>query len=220
MRKTLILLLIFGILLLDQSLKIWVKTTFTLGETRPVIGSFFQLHFLENYGMAFGLELGGVWGKLLLSLFRLGLIGVLIYLLIRYYRADAPAKVLVCLSLILAGAIGNVIDSAFYGLLFSASDPSTKAVLFPAEGGYGSFLQGRVVDMFYFEIIRIARADTPSWIPEAIFGPDGYFVFFRPVFNVADASITCGVALGILFRRSFHMPSRQQQYPSGSSSLA
>ncbi|MCS6982443.1 MAG: lipoprotein signal peptidase [Flavobacteriales bacterium] len=220
MRKALILLIIFGVLLLDQCLKVWVKTTFTLGESRPVIGSFFQLHFLENYGMAFGLELGGQWGKILLSLFRLGLIGILIHLLIRYYRAGSPAKVLASLSLILAGAIGNVIDSAFYGLLFSASDPSTKAVLFPAEGGYGSFLQGRVVDMFYFEIIRIARTDAPSWFPEALFGPDGYFVFFRPVFNVADASITCGVVLGLLFRRSFHLPTSQPEASPENSSSA
>lgn len=209
-RKWLAPLVVIGILVFDQALKIWIKTHFTLGETRSLAGSVLQLHFVENYGMAFGLEFGGVLGKLLLSFFRLGLIVFLGFVLLKYYRQGAHFMVIISLSLILAGAIGNMIDSLFYGVLFSASDFETVARIFPPEGGYDGLLHGRVVDMIYVELINISRENAPSWFPEILFGEDGHFVFFRPVFNIADAAITCGVALGILFRRYFQLAEKAE----------
>jgi len=210
-RKWLAPLVVLSVLVLDQLLKIWVKTSFTLGESRPVVGTLLQLHFVENYGMAFGLEFGGVWGKLILSFFRVGLIVFLGFVLHRYYRDGAHAMVIVSLSLILAGAIGNMIDSLFYGVIFSSSDFETVARIFPPEGGYDAFLHGRVVDMLYVELINISREQAPEWFPEIFFGEDGHFVFFRPVFNIADASITCGVLLGLLYRRHFQMAEQQER---------
>jgi len=199
--RVLVSLLIVTILTIDQILKIWIKTNFTLGDSREVLGKFFQLHFVENYGMAFGLEFGGGWGKLILTFFRLVLIGFLIYFLHNLLRSGASWIVLICLSMILAGALGNIIDSVFYGVIFSASDFETVAVIFPSGGGYGKLFHGRVVDMLYFEIINLSEEDAPSWFPEFLFEEDGHFVFFSPVFNLADASITSGLILGLLFRR-------------------
>lgn len=210
-RKWLAPLLVLSVLVADQILKIWVKTSFTLGESRPLLGTILQLHFVENYGMAFGLEFGGVWGKLLLSLFRISLIVFLGFVLHRYYREGSHAMVIISLSLILAGAIGNMIDSLFYGVIFSASDFETVAQLFPKEGGYDGLLHGRVVDMIYVELINISQEQAPSWFPEVLFGEDGHFVFFRPVFNIADAAITCGVILGLLFRRHFQLMEQQNK---------
>jgi len=188
------ILLILIILLVDQVIKIWIKTHMTIGEEVNVIGNWFIIHFTENNGMAFGMEFWGRTGKLLLSLFRLfaiGAIGVYVYHLI---KNKANSGLVLGVSAILAGAIGNLIDSAFYGIIFSDSLSET-AKLFPAGGGYSSFLHGRVVDMLYFPIINTTY---PSWVPGVGNHP---FVFFSPVFNIADSAITCGVFYLLIFQR-------------------
>jgi signal peptidase II len=188
------LLLIFCILVADQILKIWVKTHMTIGEEIPLFGKWGMLHFIENNGMAFGMEMGGKTGKILLSLFRiLAIIAISLFL-----RSIIVKKIntglILAVSAILAGAIGNIIDSAFYGIIFSESfiEP---AVMFPKEGGYASFLLGRVVDMFYFPVIN---TQWPDWSP---FRPGESLVFFRPIFNIADSAITCGVIAILLFQK-------------------
>ncbi|MFZ5939153.1 MAG: lipoprotein signal peptidase [Bacteroidota bacterium] len=187
------------ILLLDQVLKIWVKTHMTLFEQIPILGDRVVLHFVENNGMAFGLRLPGDYGKLILTLFRL-VAAVIIGFYMRYLiRRNAHPGLILSLSMIMAGALGNIIDSAFYGMIFSGSSSATVATIFPEGGGYSSFLHGKVVDMFYFPVLR---GSYPSWFP---FRPGEPFIFFRPVFNIADTSITIAVVL-ILFnqKRYFH----------------
>ncbi len=194
--KTLQLSLLIGaILLLDQCLKIWVKTHFAYGEDRSLFGLGFtwaRLQFVENEGMAFGLTLGGGYGKLALSVFRLAAIGLLIYYLRSLLRQDAPRGLILSFGAILAGAIGNMIDGAVYGLLFSASDPHhfQIATLLPKEGGYAPFLHGKVVDMLYFPMFRF-----PDSVPLL-----GGHTFFEHIFNLADASITTGVLVLLLFQ--------------------
>lgn len=188
------LLLIFSILLVDQVLKIYIKTHMVIGEEIPVLGTWFRIHFLENNGMAFGMEWGGKTGKAALTIFRmLAIIGIAWYL-DSIIRKKASLGLILSVSAIIAGAAGNLIDSAFYGMIFSESW-HTPAVLFPEGGGYSSFLQGRVVDMFYFPVI-----DThfPDWSP---IKPGQTFIFFRPVFNIADTSITTGVLAILLFQK-------------------
>jgi len=188
-------LIVLFILILDQILKIWIKTTFYMGESHAVLGQWFFLHFTENEGMAYGMKLGGAYGKLLLSLFRIAAVVVIIWWLYRVTRKKASNLLIVCISLILAGALGNIIDSAFYGLLFSESTYMQIATLFPPGGGYGTFLHGKVVDMLYFPIIETRY---PIWFP---FVGGEEFLFFRPVFNVADSAITTGVLILIVFQK-------------------
>ncbi len=185
----------------DQALKIWVKLSMTLGEEIPMLGSWFNLYFTENNGMAFGLQFGGEFGKLFLSIFRiLAIIAIAVYLFI-LIRRNSRTGLVVSISLIFAGAVGNILDSTFYGVLFTQSTYHTLAV-YTAEGqGYASWLHGRVVDMFYFPIIDFTAATGPSWIPSWIYGSDGHFIFFRPIFNIADSSITVGVGWLLLFER-------------------
>lgn len=187
-------LIICSVLLADQLLKFWIKLNLQLGEEIQ-IADWFIIHFTENPGMAFGLELGGSYGKLFLSLFRMVAVVGIFFWLRSLIRQKAGALSVASVSLILAGALGNIIDSAFYGMIFSESLGSV-ATLFPEEGGYGSFLHGRVVDMFYFPLFK---GYLPNWLP--IWGGD-YFIFFRPIFNLADASISVGVALMLLFQRN------------------
>lgn len=187
-------LLVILILIADQILKFWVKTHMVLGEERQIFGNWGLLHFIENNGMAFGMEMGGKTGKIILSLFRIAAIGAIIWFLSSLIKKKSYAGLILAVSAILAGAIGNLIDSAFYGMIFSESF-SHKAVLFPPEGGYSSFLTGRVVDMFYFPVIN---ATWPDWSP---FRPGESLVFFRPVFNIADSAITCGVFTIIIFQK-------------------
>ncbi len=188
--------LIFLILLLDQIIKIWIKTSFYLGEEISVFDHWFILHFTENNGMAFGLELGKDWGKLFLSLFRIFAVGLLGYILWKLFRKSSVRQgFILSLSMIFAGAVGNIIDSLFYGLIFSESQFYQVAKFFSADGGYSSFLHGKVVDMLYFPLIH---THYPSWFP--VWGGQE-FIFFRPVFNIADASITIGVILILIFYR-------------------
>lgn len=200
MKKALIV--IFLILFLDQVFKIYIKLTMTLGEEIQVFGDWFKLYFTENYGMAFGMEFGGEWGKLSLSIFRILAIiaiGVYLYMLTRNKRKHTG--LIISISMIFAGAIGNIIDSAFYGMIFTQSSYHTVAEFAAAGEGYSSFLHGRVVDMFYFPIINISKSELPSWLPDFLFGYDNRLVFFRPIFNIADSSITTGVFWLILFER-------------------
>ena len=189
----------FVVLLLDQVLKIWVKMNMTLGEEIPVIGRWFKLLFIENEGMAFGWLGSGGTIKLILSLFRIVAIVALFWILVRQAKKGTKFGVLFGLALITAGAMGNIIDSVFYGRIFSESTFTQVATLFPDGGGYASWLHGRVVDMLYFPVIDMAR-ENASWLPNFFFGPDNHFIFFRPIFNFADAAITVGVFYMLIFQ--------------------
>jgi signal peptidase II len=191
-KSLVVVLILFTVLALDQALKIWVKTHFCYGEERPILGlAWARLNFVENPGMAFGWKFGGEYGKLALSLFRIAAIGFLMYYIARLVKSNVGYGILVSFALILAGAIGNIIDSAFYGMIFSESDyhcANGAAQLFPEGGGYGKFLHGKVVDMLFF----------PLWHNEL-----GEVMFFQPVFNIADSSITVGVLSILLFQRKY-----------------
>jgi len=191
------LFIILLVLIADQVLKIWIKTTMTLGQEIHIFGHWFILHFTENEGMAFGLSFGGETGKLILSLFRIIaviIIGIYIY---RLRKRESHPGLIISFSLIFAGAMGNIIDSAFYGLIFSQSSYHTVATIFPPDGGYSSFLHGKVVDMLYFPIIQTR---LPQWFP---FNGGQEFIFFRPVFNIADSAITTGVFMLLIFQKRF-----------------
>ena len=190
---------IFVVLLLDQILKIWVKTNMSLYQEIPIFGRWFKLLFVENNGMAFGLLGSGGILKLALSLFRIVAIVALFWVLVRLSKRETKFGVMFGIALITAGAIGNIIDSVFYGHIFSESTQTQIATLFPDGGGYAGWLHGKVVDMLYFPIIDVGR-ENATWLPEFFFGPDGRFIFFRPVFNLADAAITIGVFYMLLFQ--------------------
>ena len=175
-----------AIIIIDQIVKFLVKTNMHIGEDIPLIGEWCRLHFIENEGFAFGMHFGGSAGKIFLTLFRIVATTVVGWYIVRQLKRDGRASLIGCLSLILAGAIGNLIDSCFYGRIFSESFYET-AVLFPPEGGYAPLLQGKVVDMFYFPLFEF---DWPAWVP--VVGGD-HFLFFSAIFNVADAAITIGV---------------------------
>lgn len=180
------------ILFLDQLLKFWVKTNMVLGETIPILGNWFNLYFVENEGMAFGISFGQNIGKLLLSLLRVVLVvGLCMYLYKLIKREKIDALTLVTFSLIIAGAFGNIIDGLFYGLIFNESTMFSTATLFSAEGGYAPFFYGRVVDMFYVRLFPIPEG-FPIW---------GGSYFFPAIFNIADACITVGVAIMIIFNK-------------------
>lgn len=180
-------------LVLDQALKIWVKTHMYLGQEYQIF-DWFYIHFTENNGMAFGMEFGGDWGKLGLSLFRIVFVVFMASFLLKLIRKNADKVLIVSLSLVLAGAIGNIIDGTLYGILFSESYRQIATFL-PEAGGYAPLFFGKVVDMFYFPIFK---GYLPEWIP--FWGGD-YFVFFRPVFNIADSAISIGVAIMVIFQK-------------------
>jgi signal peptidase II len=188
--------IIFGVLIFDQAVKIWIKTNMYLGQEFSVLGNWFIIHFTENNGMAFGLEFGGETGKIALSVFRIIAVCGIGYFLFSYAKKGAKIGLVIAGALILAGALGNILDSAFYGILFNDSYHQISE-LFPQEGGYASFLYGRVVDMLYFPLIS---GTFPAWFP--IWGGDD-FLFFRPVFNIADSAITVGISMIILFQKRF-----------------
>lgn len=209
------LIIIFLILLVDQASKVYIKTHFVLSEEIRVFGlDWFRIHFLENNGMAWGKEFGGRSGKLFLTLFRLMAIAGIGYWLFDAIRNQANKLLIVAISLIFAGALGNIIDSVFYGIFFSDSYHKVATFL-PDEGGYEDLFYGKVVDMLYFPIV-----DTilPDWVPAIGFNfPDWmplvggnrfslfenrHFTFFDPVFNVADTAISTGVGLLIVFNKS------------------
>lgn len=196
-RSTIILLTIFIILIIDQASKIWIKTNMFLGEEYNVFGNWFLIHFTENEGMAFGMTLGGGYGKLILSIFRIIAVLLIGWYLLYLSKINSHKGLVFSISLIFVGALGNIVDSAFYGLLFSHSTFHSVAEFLPEGGGYGGFLHGKVVDMLYFPIVD---GTYPDWLPWK--GGDR-FIFFRPVFNLADSAITTGVIILIVFQRRF-----------------
>lgn len=189
--------LFFGIIFVDQFVKLWVKSTMWIGQEHHVFGNWFIIHFTENNGMAYGMEFGGVVGKLVLSLFRIIAVAIIGWYINRLIKKGTNTGTILGFAAIMAGAFGNIIDSAVYGKLFSASDWFQVAQFLPQTGGYAGLMFGKVVDMLYFPIIDTT---LPQWIP--IMGGQ-HFLFFQPVFNVADSAITCGVVYLLLFERKF-----------------
>jgi signal peptidase II len=194
-----VIFLIAAVIIADQVLKFFIKLDFYAGEEHKIIGSWFRLHFVENEGMAWGWKFGGGFGKIVLTLFRLVAVIWGSFLLKDFIQKKYHQGFIICAALIYAGALGNLIDSMFYGLIFDNSDIFSQNVshLFPAGGGYASFLHGKVVDMLYFPIIY---THYPSWFP---FWGGEPFEFFSPVFNIADASISVGVIILLLFQNRF-----------------
>ncbi|MEM9546865.1 MAG: lipoprotein signal peptidase [Bacteroidota bacterium] len=210
MRKTLIVtLLIVVVLILDQWLKVWVKLNVHYGEGFNLFGlDWAQIHFIENPGMAFGLSYGGVTGKIILTTFRIVMVAILIYILRSLLKSKESLGLLISFALIIAGAMGNIIDSMFYGVIFSKSVfHGGLAEFMPEGGGYAPFLQGKVVDMFYFPLVD---TKLPEWLP---FWGGERFQFFRPVFNLADSAISVGVASIILFHRKFFKQEKKKGAP-------
>jgi len=198
------LLIVLLVLILDQSLKFWIKTTMYLGQEFAVFGNWFIIHFTENNGMAFGLEFAGEYGKLFLSLFRIAAVAGIGWYLFKISVSGENPRFALALSFIFAGALGNIIDSIFYGVIFSSSDYQLAQFL-PAEGGYSTLLHGKVVDMLYFPLIHTT---FPGWVP---FWGGESFEFFRPVFNLADASISVGVGIIILFQSEIFKDKKAKQ---------
>ncbi len=191
------LVIIFSILIADQILKIWIKTSMSLGDEIIVFKDWFILHFVENNGMAFGFEFAGEYGKMFLSVFRIAAVVAIGWYLFKLARKEEmPFGFIASISLIFAGAIGNIIDSLFYGMIFEQSYGQVSAI-FPEGGGYAGFLHGKVVDMFYFPLIT---GQYPNWVP--FLGGDD-FIFFRPVFNIADSAITVGIFSILIFYRKY-----------------
>lgn len=201
-------LLILLVLIADQALKIWIKTSFPFGHVMDVLGlPWFKLYFIENEGMAWGWKFGGEWGKMILTLFRLVAVMFGTWYLVRIVRQKYTTGFIVCASLIYAGALGNLIDSLFYGLIFSESTYTQVATMFPEGGGYAGFLHGRVVDMLYFPLVRTTY---PDWMP---FVGGSEFEFFSPIFNIADASISVGVIVLLLFQKRFFQRHEEEPQP-------
>lgn len=198
------LCVVAAVLIIDQIIKIWIKTHMMLGDEFSVFGQWFYIHFVENNGMAFGMEMGGSAGKVFLSVFRIVAVIVIAYYLVRLCRRGGKTSLVACIALVWAGAVGNIIDSVFYGVIFDSSWGQV-ATLFPEAGGYSTWLHGRVVDMFFFPLIE---STWPQWVPWV--GGES-FVFFRPVFNFADASISVGVVLLLLFHRNDIQPDKNKE---------
>lgn len=196
-KTVLVIAIAVALLVIDQVVKILVKTHMQMGEEINVIGQWFRLHFIENEGMAFGMAFGGTVGKIALSVFRLAAVAAIAWYIARLLRRDARTSLVLSLTLIFSGAVGNLIDSCFYGLIFNESYYNV-ATLFPAGGGYAPLLQGKVVDMFYFPLFSF---DWPSWMP---FIGGQHFEFFNAIFNVADAAISVGIVWLIIDQLFFY----------------
>lgn len=194
-----IFLIICLVVLADQALKIYVKTHYHAGESHEVIGNWFRLYFIENEGMAYGWKFGGEWGKIILTLFRLAAVIFGVFYIRKIIKNKYHPGFIICAALIFSGAVGNLIDSMFYGLIFEDSSQLSYNVakIFPAHG-YAGFLHGKVVDMLYFPIIR--NANFPAWIP--VWGGQS-FEFFRPIFNLSDAAISTGIITILVFQKRF-----------------
>ncbi len=188
---------VFSVLFIDQCIKLYIKSNFPLGEVYRVFGNWCRITFTENPGMAWGLEFGGDYGKIILSLFRVIAVIVGIFYIKKIVNQNEHKGFIICVSLVLAGAIGNILDSAFYGLLFSESTDYQIAQFIPENGGYAPFLKGHVVDMFYFPIYE---GVLPTWIP--IWGGE-HFEFFNAIFNFADMAISFGVGIILVFQNKF-----------------
>ncbi len=195
-RNWVALAIILGVILFDQIFKIWIKTNMYLGQEFSVFGNWFIIHFVENNGMAFGLEFGGEVGKIILSVFRIIAVSAIGYYLFSYAKKGAKLGLIVAGSLIFSGALGNILDSAIYGLIFNDSYHQISEFM-PAGGGYAPFLFGKVVDMLYFPMFS---GTFPAWMP--LWGGDS-FLFFRPVFNIADTAISAGIGMIIVFQKRF-----------------
>lgn len=205
MKKIHVFLIIFVIVFADQWLKFFVKTNFQLNTSQHIFGDWFQLYFVENPGMAYGWKFGGNWGKLALTIFRMGAVIFGVFYLNRIIKEKYKTGFIWCASLIFAGALGNLIDSCFYGMIFDkgmvylpqmndyAGYPGLATL---SDRGYGSFLHGNVVDMLYFPVIK---GHFPDWFP--VWGGQ-YFEFFQPIFNIADAAISAGVIILMVFQKS------------------
>lgn len=206
LKKRTIVFIICIIVIADQALKIYVKTHFYIGEWHPVIGKWFKLYFIENEGMAYGWKFGGQWGKVILTLFRLAAVIFGVFYIRKIFEKKYHPGYIICAAFIFAGALGNLIDSMFYGMIFENSSDITYNIarIFPPNG-YAGFMHGRVVDMLYFPIIQINK--LPDWIP--FFGGKE-FSFFNYIFNIADASVSSGVIIIIIFRKHFFKPAEQK----------
>ncbi|MFI3267177.1 MAG: lipoprotein signal peptidase [Rikenellaceae bacterium] len=185
------------LLVIDQVVKVCVKTNMTLNEAIPIFGEWFYIRFIENEGAAYGMKLGGDYGKLILSVFRVLMIAFMSVYVHRLRKKEAPTGVIIGFLLIIAGALGNIIDSAFFGLIFSQSTFSEIAHFVPWGEGYETFLHGWVVDMLYFPIIDTV---LPEWVP--FVGGEPY-IFFSPIFNIADSYISIGFIYMLIFQRKY-----------------
>ncbi|MGB4401232.1 MAG: lipoprotein signal peptidase [Daejeonella sp.] len=196
------------ILLADQVLKFWVKLNMSLGQEFKILGDYAMIHFTENNGMAFGMEFGGEAGKLALTLFRIAAVCGIGYGVVYLIKKKYHRGLIMNLALIFAGAMGNIIDSTFYGIIFNESTYYEAAKFLPAEGGYSSLFHGKVVDMFYLPLLQ---GTYPSWFP--FWGGDE-FIFFRPVFNIADSAISVGVVMILMYqKRYFKEEKKEELYP-------
>lgn len=199
-------LIVAAIIIADQALKFYIKLNYFIGEEHSVFGNWFRLHFVENQGMAWGWEFGGNWGKIFLTLFRLVAVIWGVFLLKDFIKKKYHKGFIICAALIFSGALGNLLDSMFYGLIFESSNPFTYniAKLTALGHGYAGFLHGRVVDMLYFPLFN---GTFPSWFP--VWGGEG-FEFFSPVFNIADASISVGVFILLIFQNRFFKATEEE----------